>query len=62
VEHFVKDLGIAHRESQKLGLALPGLDLARSLYQALKSRGFGRRGTQALMLEVERLGKTRRDA
>jgi 3-hydroxyisobutyrate dehydrogenase len=57
VEHFVKDLGIARSESEKLGLDLPGLALAQRLYEQLKGHGFGRKGTQALMLEIERLEK-----
>ena len=28
VEHFVKDLGIAIEESKRMGLSLPGLNLA----------------------------------
>jgi len=54
VEHFVKDLGIASSESAKLGLELAGLNLARRLYERLDAHGFGRKGTQALMLEIER--------
>lgn len=55
VEHFVKDLGIALREAESMRLALPGLALARSLYEAVRAQGHERRGTQALLLALETL-------
>ena len=50
VEHFVKDLGIATRSARTMGLDLPGLEHAESLYRALAAAGHGRKGTQALDL------------
>ncbi|MCA9291453.1 MAG: NAD(P)-dependent oxidoreductase [Phycisphaerales bacterium] len=55
VEHFLKDLGIALDEAARLGLALPGLALARQFYEAVRAQGHGRKGTQALLLALERL-------
>ncbi|MFK7960107.1 MAG: NAD(P)-dependent oxidoreductase [Phycisphaerales bacterium] len=55
VEHFIKDLGIALDEASRLGLALPGLALARQLYEAVRAQGHGRAGTQALLLGLEHL-------
>lgn len=55
VEHFVKDLGIALSEAERLRLALPGLALARQLYLALEGQGHGRSGTQALELALASL-------
>ena len=52
VEHFVKDLGIALDEATRRGLDLPSLDLARSLYASLADHDGGRRGTQALIVEL----------
>ncbi len=49
VEHFVKDLGIALDDAERLRLSLPGVALARQLYLALIAQGGGRRGTQALI-------------
>jgi 3-hydroxyisobutyrate dehydrogenase len=49
VQHFVKDMGIALRESERMKLALPGLALAHQLYVALQAQGGGRQGTQALI-------------
>ena len=55
VEHFIKDLEIALEEANRMGLILPGLSLVRKLYLALQSRGYGRSGTQALLLALEEL-------
>ncbi|RHY97496.1 hypothetical protein DYB37_007458 [Aphanomyces astaci] len=56
VEHFLKDLGIALKESQAMGLSLPGLALANQLFVAVQSQANGGRlGTQALMLALEKL-------
>lgn len=55
VEHFIKDMGIALDEATRLGLALPGLALARQLYQAVKAQGHGREGTHSLMLALASL-------
>jgi 3-hydroxyisobutyrate dehydrogenase len=57
VEHFVKDMEIALREGERMGLALPGLDLAARLYREVVALGHGRSGTQALVLALERLAK-----
>ena len=48
VEHFVKDMGIALEEANKMGLSLPGLSMAHQLYIALQAQGGARLGTQAL--------------
>lgn len=55
VEHFIKDMGIALDEASRLGIALPGLALAKQLYEALKAQGHGRAGTQALILALATL-------
>ena len=60
VEHFVKDMGIALAEAQRMGLALPGLALVHQLYLAVQAQGHGRRGTQALMLALEHISNIRR--
>jgi 3-hydroxyisobutyrate dehydrogenase len=57
VEHFLKDMGIALREARRMGLALPGLELAERLYREVEALGHGRSGTQALILAVERLAQ-----
>ncbi len=48
VEHFVKDLSIALEEAERMGLDLPGLALAKRLYEHVVERGYGRLGTHAL--------------
>jgi 3-hydroxyisobutyrate dehydrogenase len=55
VDHFVKDMGIALAEAQRMDIALPGLALARQLYVALQSQGHGHAGTQALVLALASL-------
>jgi 3-hydroxyisobutyrate dehydrogenase len=60
VEHFLKDMGIALEESRRLKLALPGLALAQQLYVAVQAQGWGRKGTQALMLALEKLSNINR--
>jgi 3-hydroxyisobutyrate dehydrogenase len=57
VEHFVKDLGIALEESQRMGLALPGVETAERLYRILQQQGHGRLGTQSLILGLAKLNQ-----
>lgn len=60
VEHFIKDMGIALEESKKMGLSMPGLALAHQLYLALQAQGYGRKGTQALLLALEHISGVKR--
>lgn len=55
VEHFIKDLQIALDEATRMNLKLPGLALARQLYETVRSAGGARLGTQALILALERV-------
>jgi 3-hydroxyisobutyrate dehydrogenase len=55
VEHFIKDLGIALEEAQRMNIALPGLALAKQLYERVRADGFDRKGTTALMMTLERM-------
>ena len=55
VEHFIKDMGIALDEAQRMGLSLPGLALVHQLYQATRAQGHGQKGTHALVLALERM-------
>jgi 3-hydroxyisobutyrate dehydrogenase len=58
VDHFIKDMGIALKESARMGLSLPGLALVHQLYLAVKAQGHGKGGTQALMLALEQMSRT----
>jgi 3-hydroxyisobutyrate dehydrogenase len=58
VDHFVKDMGIALKESARMGLSLPGLALVYQLYLAVKAQGYGKSGTQALILALEQMART----
>jgi 3-hydroxyisobutyrate dehydrogenase len=57
VEHFIKDMGIALAEADRMNIALPGLALAHQLYTCVRAQGHGKRGTQALMLALEEMSK-----
>jgi 3-hydroxyisobutyrate dehydrogenase len=48
VHHFIKDLGIALTEAEQMKLTLPGLALAKQLYDSLSAQGHAHDGTQAL--------------
>ncbi|MDQ8191629.1 NAD(P)-dependent oxidoreductase [Roseibacillus persicicus] len=52
VEHFIKDMGIALAEAERMEIKLPGLQLASELYRKLQEMGHGRKGTQALQLAL----------
>src|SRR5215203_712585 len=60
VEHFIKDMGIALAEAEKMNIALPGLGLAKQLYEAVRAQGYGRKGTQALLLALEHINNVKR--
>jgi len=53
VDHIIKDLAIAMQETALMGLDLPGLSLAKSLYEKVHDLGHGKSGTQALLIALE---------
>ncbi|MEQ9441797.1 MAG: NAD(P)-dependent oxidoreductase [Cyclobacteriaceae bacterium] len=61
VEHFIKDMGIALQEANRMGLAMPGLALVKQLYEAVKAQGHGKLGTQSLVLGLETLNGITKD-
>ncbi|OPX02596.1 NAD(P)-dependent oxidoreductase [Geobacillus proteiniphilus] len=48
VKHFIKDMKIALEEAERMNLPLPGLALAKQLYEELAQAGEENSGTQAL--------------
>ena len=48
IKHFVKDMGIALAESQRMNLSLPGLALVNQFYVAAQAMGYESLGTQGL--------------
>jgi 3-hydroxyisobutyrate dehydrogenase len=52
IRHFIKDLTIALSEAHRMGVALPGMELALSLYEAAAEHGLGDAGTHALLIEM----------
>ncbi|MGH7885558.1 MAG: NAD(P)-dependent oxidoreductase [Thermodesulfobacteriota bacterium] len=61
VEHFIKDMQIAVKESEQMDIDLPGLKLVKSLYEKASEMGHGKLGTQALILALESLSKENRN-
>ena len=57
VEHFIKDLGIAIAECERMEIKLPGLQLSMDLYKKTKELGYGRLGTQALFLALREISE-----
>jgi 3-hydroxyisobutyrate dehydrogenase len=54
VKHFIKDMNIAIQSAQEMGLALPALKLARSLYEQLTEMGESESGVHALFKVISR--------
>jgi len=48
IKHFIKDMTIALNEAEKMNLDLPGLTLAKQMYEKLAEMGEENSGTQAL--------------
>ncbi|MCY9376214.1 NAD(P)-dependent oxidoreductase [Bacillus sp. T17B1] len=48
VKHFIKDMGIALEEAELMGEEMPGLSLAKSLYDKLAAQGEENSGTQSI--------------
>ena len=48
IKHFIKDMKIALDEAERMNLKLPGLELAKDLYETLAENGYENKGTQAL--------------
>jgi 3-hydroxyisobutyrate dehydrogenase len=49
VKHFVKDMGIAINDAQKMGIRLQGLELAHQFYKKVSQSGYEEKGTQVLI-------------
>ena len=49
IKHIIKDMKIALDEAERMNLQLPGLSLAKSMYDQLLEEGYGENGTQALI-------------
>ena len=49
IKHIIKDMKIALDEADRMNLQLPGLSLAKTMYDKLLEEGYGDNGTQALL-------------
>ena len=57
VKHFLKDLGLALAQAEDMDIALPGADVAYTLYDMLDAIGGGELGTQAVTLLYQEEGE-----
>lgn len=55
VRHFLKDIRIAIAEAERMGIATPGLRLAKDLYEKVVELGGESLGTQAIYRALEHL-------
>ncbi len=55
IKHFIKDMGIALKESKRMNLSLPGLALANQFYIAATAMGYENLGTQGLYKVVQKM-------
>jgi 3-hydroxyisobutyrate dehydrogenase len=53
-------MGIALAEAEKMNISLPGLALAKQLYESVRALGYGRKGTHALLLALESMSGVKR--
>ena len=49
IKHFIKDMKIALEDAERMGIVLPGLELAAQFYEKAKIQGLEEKGTQALL-------------
>jgi 3-hydroxyisobutyrate dehydrogenase len=56
VEHLIKDLGLALDAGHDATIALPGTALVKELYHAVRAAGGAGRGTQSLIMALDRAG------
>lgn len=49
IKHFIKDMGIALDEAQRMEIQLPGLERVKGMYDELLAEGYGEEGTQAIV-------------
>ena len=57
VEHYVKDMEIALKECDKMGLKLKGLEMVHYFYKIMMDEGLAKKGTQGLYIVLEKLSK-----
>ena len=57
VEHFVKDLGIALGECERMGIQLPGMTQSKKFFDIYIEQGGARQGTQGFLQVLERMNQ-----
>lgn len=59
IDHFVKDLGLCLSECKRMGIILPGAELADEFYRIMQAQNNGKKGTQLLIDSLAKMsGKT----
>lgn len=53
IKHFIKDMRIALEEAERMELELPALRLSLSLFESLAEKGYGDKGTHAIIVQYE---------
>ena len=61
IKHFIKDMGIALEDASRMGLSLPGLELAIQFYEIAQRKGLENKGTQALLQVLRSTNQKRSD-
>lgn len=54
IDHFIKDLGLCIAECKRMGIVLPGVQLADEFYSMIQNQGYGKKGTQLLVEALAR--------
>jgi len=55
IEHFIKDMGIALEEAERMNLLLPGLKLVKEIYDKAFEYNLAKKGTHALYKILEKI-------
>ncbi len=55
VKHFIKDMGIAIEDANRMELKLEGLNLVKKLYDQVSNLGYKEKGTQVLFKALKEL-------
>ncbi len=57
IKHYVKDMGIALWECERMNITLPGLELVHELYTRMMDKWEGDLGMQSLIIELKRMNE-----
>ena len=52
---MIKDLGIALNEAKRMGIEMPGTELAHKLFNGMKEQGLEKKGMHGVLLILEQM-------